>query len=64
MPDYDEHISWIKKVLIWPHVDKDITFTYTSGKITQIEVTSFSRTKTLTLSWTGDQLDSIVTVLT
>ena len=51
-------------VVVWPHVDLDITILYTTGKPTQIEVTGLGKTKTMVLSWTGDELNSIATVIT
>ena len=51
-------------VKVYPFVDLDVTFTWSGGKPTQIEVTGLSKTKTMTLSWTGDELNSIATVIT
>lgn len=47
-----------------PHVDLDTTIIWTGGKSTQIEVVGLGKTKTMTLSWTGDELNSIATVIT
>lgn len=44
--------------------DTDITITWTGGKPTTIEIVNSLRTKTMTLSWTTDQLDSIAVVVT
>ena len=46
-----------------PHVDTDITIVWTGGKPTTIEVVGLGKTKTMTLSWTADELDSIATVI-
>ena len=51
-------------VVIWPHVDLDTTIVWTLGKPTTIEVVGLGKTKTMVLSWTGDELDSIATVIT
>jgi len=51
-------------VKVYPHVDLDTVITWTTGKPTQIVVTGLSKTKTMVLSWTGDNLDSIATVIT
>ena len=59
--DLSDSTSMVK---VYPHVDLDVTLTWTNGKPTQIEVTGLGKTKTMTLSWTGDELNSIATVIT
>jgi hypothetical protein len=54
----------LRKVLRWPHVDLDITITWTVDKPTTIEVVGLGKTKTMTLTWSGDNLTSIATVIT
>ena len=51
-------------VKINPFVDTDITLVWAGGKPTQIEVVGLGKTKTMTLSWTADELNSIATVIT
>ncbi len=47
-----------------PHVELNLVFTWVSGKPTQIIITGLGKTKTMTLSWTGDELNSIACVIT
>ena len=47
-----------------PHVDLDIEITWAGGKPSVIEITGLGKTKTMTLTWDGDELDSIATVIT
>jgi len=51
-------------IKISPHVDLDITITWTGDKPTTIEVVGLGKTKTMTLTWSGDNLTSIATVIT
>ena len=44
--------------------DIDIALTWVGGKPTQIVITNLTQTKTMVLSWTGDELNSIATVIT
>jgi len=64
MPYSELAEAGLRKVLNWPHVDIDVTLTWTAGKPTTIEIVSMGKTKTMTLSWTADELDSIATVIT
>ena len=59
-----ESMTLFNVVGINPHVDTDITIVWTGGKPTTIEVVGLGKTKTMTLSWTADELDSIATVIT
>ena len=52
------------KVFDWPFEDVDVTITWTGGKPSTIVYTSYNKTKTLTLSWTGDELNSVACVIT
>ena len=51
-------------IKINPYVDLDTTITWAGGKPTQIVVTGLGKTKTMVLSWTVDELNSIATVIT
>lgn len=51
-------------VKVNPFVDLDVAITWTSTKPTQIVVTGMGKTKTMVLSWTADELNSIATVIT
>jgi hypothetical protein len=51
-------------IKISPFVDLDITITWTVDKPTTIEVVGLGKTKTMTLTWSGDNLTSIATVIT
>jgi len=51
-------------VIVDPFIDLDITFTWVGGKPTQIVITGEKKTKTMVLSWTGEELNSIATVIT
>ena len=52
------------RVLDWPFTDIDVTLTWVGGKPTSIVYTGHGKTKTLTLTWDGDELDSVACVIT
>lgn len=62
----DDILSSLSDILanVDPQADMDVTISYENGKPTQIVTTGLGKTKTQTLAWTDDQLDSISTVIT
>ena len=56
--------SGSQKVWDWPFEDLDVVITWTGGKPTTVVYTGYSKTKTLTLSWSGDELSTVACVIT
>lgn len=51
-------------VVVWPHVDLDVTYTWTGDDLTQVEIIGMGKTKTITYTYTLGKLTGKTVVIT
>lgn len=51
-------------VVVWPHLDLDVVYTWDGDNLTQVEITGLGFTKTITYTYTLTKLTGKTVVIT
>ena len=65
MPPEIKHLGRVHgSVVVWPHLDIDVVYTYDGDDLKTVEITGFGKTKTITYTYADGKLTGKTVVIT